>query len=283
MPSVRNAPGRPSAVHTGAREPHIREFSTRGALFLIDRVGGNFRPHPIPAATPAPSAVVARQEPVDRASVSSFPPRAVFASAHACTEQWQEQLRFVDVASESLATIQDVLNEGAAGLAAGGPPAVGLLERIDQVAQIPCLAGEPALAQGVTLRVGASELSLRPISTLEIGAVIDTGRSLRLADVRAGGPLDPVGNPSGAMRSMSAAMQDVSGAAAALLAFRSRVLEPIQAAALSKLAEGAGVAPASARGALELAADVRSRLSTGAALAGAAAERVLVLIGGRRL
>ncbi|MBX3375784.1 MAG: hypothetical protein KF678_02120 [Phycisphaeraceae bacterium] len=249
---------------------------------MIDRIGGvqridAVRTDPAPRRASAPTPVGS-----DSISLAVTPLRAAVASSHASISQLQDLSRFVDSASGALDTVQSLLHDGTRRVASG-ETTWELLDQVDQIARAPKLSGESALAEGVTLRAGSHELDIRPVSTLDLGAIVESGRSHRLADVRPGGSLDPLGNRSAALRSIAAAMNEIAGVQSSLRVFRGQALEPLQRTALDDLASKTSTSRFDESDVAGFASDVRARMFSGEAVAGVRPDHALALLSPRRL
>lgn len=249
---------------------------------MIDRIGGvrridAVRAGPVTGRTSHPAPISP-----DSVSLAVSPLRASVAASHASINQLQDLSRFVDSASGALDTVQSLLCDGTRRISSGETTR-DLLDQFDQVARAPKLSGESVLAEGVTLRAGSHELDIRPVSTLDLGAIVEAGRSHRLADVRPGGSLDPLGNRSAALRSIAAAMNEIAGVQASLCVFRGQVLEPMQRASLDCLASKANTSRFDESDVAGFASEVRARMFSGEAVAGVRPDHALALLSPRRL
>lgn len=246
---------------------------------MIQGVQGSVKVH---AATthPAPTPIAMPQP--RRGDVATLSSSSVLRSrlsvVDGATRHLQSVGLFVDAADTALARTEDLIIAGRDRIASGAGGVDDILTSIDRAVSSPRLGDESALSVGVTVRAGGGAFDVPPVSTADLGAVIDAGRSHRLADARAGGTLDPGANKVGAMRSFDAAAQEVRAVRLGLTAFRSESLEPAQRAALGSLRDMMATGPVGPRDAEALAMRVRAGLSNGGALSGADATNVLALL-----
>ncbi len=160
------------------------------------------------------------------------------------------------------------------------PSIDGFLSAIDEAASRTIFAGAPTLQAGITLSAGPRSLELRPVSSSDLGAIVDSGRSYRLIDVRSGGMLDARTNPGAARRSAGIAMDEVSALRSQLRDFRSTALEPARIEAASALSAIQGSiseqdAQAAAAGAR---AGLLNRTASRVGMAADSAQNVLALL-----
>ncbi len=254
----------------------------RGGSPLIEGVRGVSNALPVaPAArisVPQRPSALARG--VDDAS--SLTPgsslRVRLASPNARTDHLQRVARFVDSAHDALGRAQDSLALGRERLSNGELHLDDLLDAIDREVMRPTFGNSPALKEGVTLAAGTGELDIRPVSTEDLGAIVDHGRSHRLANVRSGQSLDPAGSLGAAQRSLTAAQGEVAGLRSRLDDFRTSSLVPAQRGVLAEVAAAVDTGPASFATVEALAGAVRASMGSSGALVGTSAANVLALL-----
>jgi hypothetical protein len=148
-----------------------------------------------------------------------------------------------DAADHSLAQTQGLLERAHSMIHTERAPIDGILSAIDDTTARPRVDGVAVLHEGLTLSSDRGDLDIRPMNTTSLGAVVDSGRSHRLSDLRTGGSLDPRTNPGAALRSTSGAMREVQAMRDQLGNFRDSVLVPAQYQTMTATRTLAGAGP----------------------------------------
>jgi hypothetical protein len=197
--------------------------------------------------------------------------KVLLAGPHAESNRLFETARAVDVADQALSSAQGLLNQGIID---------PILNSLDKVTGSARAGGISFLHEGTTLKAGGSTLDVRPVSTNDLGAVIEFGRSHRLADLRAGGPLDARANPDAARRSTQAAITEVAAVRSQLQSFGTASVGPAIQDGLAVFRSITGASPVTTNDAPAIRAGLLGHaLSAPSTLTGSSPEGVLRLLG----
>lgn len=102
------------------------------------------------------------------------------------------------------------------------------MQAADRIASTTRFNGQRVLDGSMTLSVGGASVTIGNASTASMGGV--EGTAYRLADVKAGGALDPMTNPEGAQKSIASAISDIATMRGQIGAFQANQLAPMHRA-----------------------------------------------------
>jgi hypothetical protein len=224
--------------------------------------------------------------PNDALQAAASPLRVRLAEPHERSVQLHRTMSIIDSADAALERTHSLLigareAAGREGVRLEDDPLDAWLMRIEETTTQP-IAGSGPLNQGSRLVAGDWDLDVRPLNTSELGAVVWSGRSHRLSDAGAGGPLDHRINPTGALKSIDAAMTEVSGVRASLREFRAQAVVPAQRDSVAAVRAITDTGPSSVNEVAPIAAGLRATMFDGGSWARLAAHdpaRVLSLLG----
>jgi hypothetical protein len=222
----------------------------------------------------------------DVADLSASALRVRLAGPHEQTNLLHRVVSIVDSADAALERTQALLARArSAALDGSGiedAPLDTWLAALDEETARPFSGAPEGLRGGASLVAGSDAHELRPLAINELGAVVAAGRSHRLGDTGGGGTLDHRVNRSGALKSLDAALTEVSGVRTQLGGFRAGVIVPAQRDAVSVMRVATDTGPGTVDETTPIAFGIRSRLHGGASIAALGAHdrsRVLALLG----
>jgi hypothetical protein len=270
------------AEERGGTAPGIAQYIAAGrGCPLIEGLGRIASAAPIKRVTalsPPPPTAPFRSADDARSVSSALSLRIRLATPNAATDHLQRLGAFVDSADAALSSVSDFLAAGRERVVAGDLGVDDILSAVDAAASVPRFNGQPALFEGVSLRMHASELDVRPIRTDELGAVIERGRTHRLGDLRSGGSLDARAHRSVALRSIEAAAGEIVGVQSRIADFRMFSLASAQREVLCTFRRLADTGPSSPLEAQALSRHVRETAVRPEALSDMHTAHVLALL-----
>lgn len=186
----------------------------------------------------------------DTATFASSAAQQRAGAPHAAGQKLARAGAAVDVASFGLERTQSLLVKARDSI--GTDEFDGYLRAIDEHADSVTFEGVPLLREGAVVTAGGDTMHVRPMTTMDLGAIVESGRSFRLYDTRHGGALDARINPSAAQRSTGIAIDEVTAARTRLDQFRQGTIGPARVSAAAQtvgLPVNEGAASSAAMGA----------------------------------